>query len=172
MLRFAVRRAASALLTLLGVLVLVFGLLAAAPGDPASMAARSGTRAVALSPEALAAFRNLYGLDRPAPERFGLWVLRAASLDFGLSLSDGRPVKLRIAGALPATVTLNLAALLLALAVGVPVGIGAPAPSATRSTRRRRSSWASSSSSSSPAASGGRRSSPTEAASGATCSRS
>jgi peptide/nickel transport system permease protein len=125
MLRFALRRAASALLTLLGVLALVFGLLAAAPGDPAAMAARSGARAAAISPEALAAFRSLYGLDRPAPERFALWILRAASLDFGRSLHDGRPVRLRIAGALPATVTLNLAALLLALALGVPVGIGA-----------------------------------------------
>jgi ABC-type dipeptide/oligopeptide/nickel transport system permease component len=125
MLSFALRRAASSLLTLLGVLALVFGLLAAAPGDPAAMAARSGTRAAAVSPEALSAFRSLYGLDRPAPERFGLWILHAARLDFGLSLSDGRPVGLRIAGTLPATVTLNLAALLLALALGMPAGIGA-----------------------------------------------
>lgn len=125
MLRFAVRRAASALLTLLGVLALVFGLLAAAPGDPAAMAARAGARAAAPSPEALAAFRSLYGLDRPAPERFGLWIVRAARFDFGLSLSDGRPVTRRIAGAIPATVTLNFAALLLALALGVPAGIGA-----------------------------------------------
>ncbi len=125
MLRFALRRAASAALTLLGVLALVFGLLAAAPGDPARMAARAGARAAAVSPEALAAFRALYGLDRPAPERFGLWVVHAARFDFGLSLSDGRPVTARIAGALPATLALNLSALLLALALGVPVGIGA-----------------------------------------------
>lgn len=125
MLRFAVRRAASALLTLLGVLALVFGLLAAAPGDPAALAARAGARAVAVSPESLAAYRSLYGLDRPPLERFGLWIVHAARFDFGLSLSDGRPVTRRIAGALPATVTLNLAALLLALALGVPAGIGA-----------------------------------------------
>ncbi len=123
MLRFALRRAASAVLTLLGVLALVFGLLAAAPGDPARMAARSTTHA--LSPEALAAFRSLYGLDRPALERFGLWIVRAARFDFGRSLSDGRPVTARIAGALPATLVLNVSALLLALALGVPAGIGA-----------------------------------------------
>ena len=93
MLRFALRRAASALLTLLGVLALVFGLLAAAPGDPAAHGRDGrGARAAAVSPEALAAFRNLYGLDRPPLERFGLWIVRAARLDFGLSLSDGRPV--------------------------------------------------------------------------------
>jgi peptide/nickel transport system permease protein len=125
MLRFALRRAASALLTLLGVLALVFGLLAAAPGDPATMAARAGTRATAVSPEAVAAFRSLYGLDRPALERFGVWLVRAARFDFGRSLSDGRPVTARLGAALPATVVLNLAALLLALALGVPAGIGA-----------------------------------------------
>jgi peptide/nickel transport system permease protein len=124
MLRFALRRAVSALLTLLGVLALVFGLLAAAPGDPAAMAARAGnTRAAAVSPEALAAFRRVYGLDRPAPERLALWALHAARLDFGLSLADGRPVSVRVAAALPATVALNLGALLLALALGVPLGI-------------------------------------------------
>jgi ABC-type dipeptide/oligopeptide/nickel transport system permease component len=125
MLRFALRRLASAGLTLLGVLALVFGLLAAAPGDPAALAAKSGARAAAVSPEALAAFRNLYGLDRPAAERFGLWIVRAVRLDFGRSLSDGRPVMARVARALPATLTLNGAALLLALGIGVPVGIGA-----------------------------------------------
>jgi len=125
MLRFVLRRAASAPLTLLGVLALVFGLLAAAPGDPAAMAARAGSRATSLSPEALTAFRRLYGLDRPPLERFGVWIVRAGRLDFGLSLSDGRPVRNRVAGALPATLTLNAAALLLALALGVPTGVGA-----------------------------------------------
>ena len=125
MLRFALRRAASALLTLLGVLALVFGLLAAAPGDPASIAAKAGAGAVYVSPEALAAFRSLYGLDRPALERFGLWIMRAARFDFGRSLSDGRPVKVRVAEAIPATLTLNAAALLLALGLGVSAGIGA-----------------------------------------------
>ncbi len=51
------------------------------------MAAKAGGRATAVSPQALAAFRSLYGLDRPPPERFGLWVLHAARFDFGRSFS-------------------------------------------------------------------------------------
>jgi peptide/nickel transport system permease protein len=126
MLRFALRRAASALLTLLGVLALVVGLMAAAPGDAAALAARAGSsRAAAVSPAALDAFRRLYGLDRPAPERFVLWVVRAARLDFGLSLVDGRPVGARISSALPVTLALNAGALLLALCAGVPLGVAA-----------------------------------------------
>src|SRR5664279_1100286 len=124
MLRFALRRAASALLTLLGVLALVFGLVTAAPGDAAALAARAGgNRAVAISPEALVAFRHLYGLDRPLTERFLTWVWRAARLDFGRSLLDGQPVTLRVSRALPATLALNTAALLLATLIGVPLGV-------------------------------------------------
>ena len=126
MLRFALRRVASAVLTLLGVLALVFGLVTAAPGDAAALAARAGgNRAVAVSPEALAAFRHLYGLDRPVTERFLTWVWRAVRLDFGRSLVDGQPVTLRVARALPTTFALNLAALLLACVIGVPLGVAA-----------------------------------------------
>ena len=125
MLRFALRRAATAVLTLLGVLALVFGLITAAPGDAAALAARSGSRAAPISPEALAAFRHLYGLDRPVAERFLTWTWRALRLDFGRSLVDGQPVTARIARALPATVSLNLAALFLAALVGVPLGVAA-----------------------------------------------
>jgi peptide/nickel transport system permease protein len=124
--RFALNRSVSAVLTLLGVLALVFGLVTAAPGDAAALAARAGgNRAVAVSPEALAAFRHLYGLDRPVVERFVTWVWRAARLDFGRSLVDGQPVTLRVARALPATFALNMAALLLACLIGVPLGIAA-----------------------------------------------
>ena len=122
--RFALNRSVSAVLTLLGVLALVFGLVTAAPGDAAALAARAGgNRAVAVSPEALAAFRHLYGLDRPVVERFVTWIWRAARLDFGRSLVDGQPVTLRVARALPATFALNTAALLLACLIGVPLGI-------------------------------------------------
>src|ERR1039457_989269 len=53
MLRFALRRAASALLTLLGVLALVFGLVTAAPGDAAALAARALPATLALNTAAL-----------------------------------------------------------------------------------------------------------------------
>lgn len=124
MIRFALHRAVSAVLTLLGVLALVFGLVTAAPGDAAALAARAGrNRAAAVSPDALAAFRHLYGLDRPVVERFVTWIWRAARLDFGRSLVDGQPVTHRITRALPATLALNGAALLLACLIAVPLGI-------------------------------------------------
>jgi peptide/nickel transport system permease protein len=124
MLAYALRRLLSALATLAGVLTLVFLLFAAAPGDPATLAARAaGGRPP--SPEAVEAFRRLHGLDRPLPVRFLSWSIRAVGLDFGRSFQDGRPVRERLADALPATLLLNASALLLALVAAVPAGVAA-----------------------------------------------
>ncbi len=124
MLAFALRRLLAALATLVGVLTLVFLLLSAAPGDPAVLAAR-GTGARPASPAAVQAFRKLYGLDRPLPVQYASWVGRAARLDFGRSFQDGRPVRDRLAEAVPPTLLLNGTALLLALLLAVPCGVRA-----------------------------------------------
>jgi peptide/nickel transport system permease protein len=125
MLRFALRRAGAALLTLLGVLSLVFLLMAAAPGDPAALAAHAAGHRAVLTPAALSAFRTAYGLDRPVPLRFGIWLVRAATFDFGRSFLDGREVSERILETLPATLVLNAGALFLAILVALPAGIAA-----------------------------------------------
>src|SRR5207245_1198354 len=64
-------------------------------------------------------------LDKPLVTRFATWVARAATLRFGRSFIDGRDVGERIAETLPATIVLNLGALLLAAAIAVPCGIAA-----------------------------------------------
>jgi peptide/nickel transport system permease protein len=122
--RFALRRLAAALVTLFGVVTLVFFLMEAAPGDPATAVARAAT-GHGVSAEAVTAFRRLYGLDRPLPERYLSWLGRALKLDFGRSFLDGRPVTERVRAALPATLALNGLALLAALLVAVPSGIAA-----------------------------------------------
>jgi peptide/nickel transport system permease protein len=123
---FVLRRVAAAVLTLVGVLALVFGLMAAAPGDPAMLAAHAGgARNVRVSPEAVEAFHRLYGLDRPLVERFLIWVLHAVRFDFGRSFLDGRDVRTRIAETLPATLAVNAGAILLAFLIALPCGVGA-----------------------------------------------
>lgn len=122
MLAFALRRLLAALATLVGVLTLVFVLLSAAPGDPATLAARSsGGRPP--SSEAVAAFRRLHGLDRPLAVQYASWVGRALRLDLGRSFQDGRDVRERLASALPPTLLLNGSALLVAFLFAVPVGV-------------------------------------------------
>ena len=107
-------------LTLVGITLVTFALLHALPGDAALVQAGTSRGA---SPEALAAMRHQYGLDRSLPAQYADWLARSARLDFGESLVDGRPVRAKIAEALP--VTLGLALLAAALAFGVAVPLGA-----------------------------------------------
>lgn len=123
MLAFVLRRTVAALGTLLGVLTLVFALMTAAPGDPAQLLARSGGARRLVSSEAVEAFRATYGLDRPVPARFARWLVHAATLDFGRSFTDGRPVTLRIQETLPSTLALNAGALLAAALIALLSGI-------------------------------------------------
>jgi peptide/nickel transport system permease protein len=51
------------------------------------------------------------------------WVARVASLDFGISLVDGRPVLPTVGGALRFSAILGVAALAISLCVALPVGI-------------------------------------------------
>ncbi len=123
MARFLSRRLLASAGTLLGVLVAVFLLLSAAPGDSARLTLIGHGPIGARSPEALEAFRQLHGLDRPIPARLLAWLGSAARLDLGRSFRDGRPVTERIAETLPATLTVNALALLLAILLAVPLGV-------------------------------------------------
>jgi peptide/nickel transport system permease protein len=106
-----------------GVSGLVFGLMALAPGDPARLALRGERGRGNFAPEAIAAFRRDFRLDEPLPVRFAVWASRAARLDFGRSLQDGREVTARIAETLPVTVVVNGAAIAIGLLLAGAVGV-------------------------------------------------
>ena len=105
--------------TLLGITLATFLLVHLAPGDAATARAGNGR---GVSAESLAAFRHAYGLDRPLAARYVAWLGRSIALDFGDSLVDGRPVRAKIAEALPTTLLLALLAATLAFGVAVPLG--------------------------------------------------
>ena len=65
MLRFVVRRLLLLVPILLGLSILVFAWIRALPGGPA--AALLGERA---TPQAVAALRHQYGLDKPVPVQY------------------------------------------------------------------------------------------------------
>jgi peptide/nickel transport system permease protein len=106
-------------LTLVGITLVTFALVHALPGDAALVQAGTSRGA---SPESLAAMRRQYGLDRALPAQYADWLARSARLDFGDSLVDGRPVRGKIADALPTTLCLALLAAALAFGVAVPLG--------------------------------------------------
>ncbi|MER6994915.1 ABC transporter permease [Streptomyces sp. NPDC000410] len=99
------------------VVLLVFALTEALPGDAA--VALAGDQP---DPERIAAIRAAMHLDRPAYERLADWASGLAHGDFGTSLASGRPVSSYLADGFGPT--LLLAALTVALLVPAGVGLG------------------------------------------------
>ena len=69
------------------------------------------------------AFIARFGLDRPIPEQFLLYLQDLAKGDLGRSITFQLPVTELIALRLPTTVELTFYALLFAIVVGIPLGI-------------------------------------------------
>ncbi|MCF6746497.1 ABC transporter permease [Blastococcus sp. KM273128] len=117
MLRFIVRRLLQLIPILLGLSVLLFAWLRALPGGPAQAAL--GERA---TPEAIARYNELFGLDEPLYVQYFRFLGRAVQLDFGNSTQYGRPVTDVFLERFPGTIELTLLAMVFAIGVGIPLG--------------------------------------------------
>ncbi|MDH3496259.1 MAG: ABC transporter permease, partial [Gemmatimonadota bacterium] len=118
-LSYVIHRLAQGVVVVFAVATLVFVLLQAAPGDPLTVLSDQPQ----LAPEALERMRRSFGLDRPIPEQYVRYLGRLVRGDFGVSLTQHRPVLAALADALPNTLLLALAALLVDLTVGVGIGV-------------------------------------------------
>jgi oligopeptide transport system permease protein len=117
MLRYALRRLAVAVPTLLVIITLSFALERLAPGGPFD-------QEQTLTPAVRANLDRLYGLDRPLLVQYARYLTALAHGDFGPSLSQRDfSVAELIQQGLPLSITLGLAAVLLAILAGVPAGI-------------------------------------------------
>src|SRR5215470_8779305 len=114
------RRLATALPSIAGVIIVTFLLTRALPGDPAAYFAGP-----AASQQAIEEIRHQLGLDRSLPVQFLDYLDRLVHGDLGTSLSTGQPVVAEIVTRLPASAELTLLALSLAVAIAVPLGIAA-----------------------------------------------
>jgi peptide/nickel transport system permease protein len=112
-LTYLIKRLLYALPIALGVTLVSFVLVYLAPGDPLNAIAPADAPA-----DVIEALKVTYGLDRPMPVRYGLWLARALQGDLGVSIATGRAVSAEVLGAV--SNTLVLAAV--AAAVGVSLG--------------------------------------------------
>lgn len=118
MIRFLVRRAASAVLLVFVASSGAMLLTSAAPGDFASDLLSTG-----MTPAAAARERARLGLDRSILDQYAGWLGNAARLDFGTSLLYRRPVSGLVAERAANTAALASVALAVATAVGLPLGV-------------------------------------------------
>lgn len=114
-----VRRLAAALVLLLVVSVLVFGLIHAAPGGPLTLYLENPN----VRPEDIVRLKKALGLDRSLAAQYVSWLRGFVVGEWGYSFSDGRPVIERLAERVPATLELMAVSLLLAGIAAVPAGV-------------------------------------------------
>lgn len=118
MLSSFLRRLATAIPSLIGVIIVTFLLTRVLPGDTATYFAGP-----AATPEAIEEIRVKLGLDKPIPEQFVDYIGALVQGDLGSSLTTGQPVINDIIDRLPASAELTLFGLFVAIAIAVPLGI-------------------------------------------------
>jgi peptide/nickel transport system permease protein len=101
----------------LGVTLVSFTLVYLAPGDPLNAIAPADAPA-----DVIEALRATYGLDRPMPVRYALWLARALHGDLGVSIASGRSVADEVLVAAGNTLRLAVVAALVGVSAGCVLG--------------------------------------------------
>ena len=148
---YILRRLALIIPTLVGIMLLNFIIVQAAPGGPveqliaemeghggsalaraaggdaggevASASAGDTRGSRGLPPELLAEIEKMYGFDKPAPERFLKMLKDYATFDFGDSFFRDRSVVELILDKMPVSISLGLWSTLVIYLISIPLGI-------------------------------------------------
>ncbi|WP_456617283.1 MULTISPECIES: ABC transporter permease [unclassified Bradyrhizobium] len=117
--QYVLRRLLIAIPSLLGISLVLFVVLALAPGDPFSELATNPN----VPPEVAASLRAKFGLDDPIYLRYLHWLSAMAHGDWGFSFVSRMDVDALILQRLPATLYVIGSAQILALLIAIPVGV-------------------------------------------------
>src|SRR5881394_4500667 len=111
--QYVIRRILLMIPSILGISVVLFTVLALAPGDPFGELAANP----AIPPEVAAALRAKFGLDDPVWSRYYHWLFAMLQGDWGFSFASRIDVDRLILQRLPTTLAVIGAAQLLAILV-------------------------------------------------------
>ena len=117
--RYLLRRLAIAVPSLLGISIVLFTVLALAPGDPFGELASNPN----VPPEVAAALRAKFGIDDPIWLRYLHWLTAMLHGDWGFSFVSRMNVDTLIWQRLPVTLLVIGSSQLLALLIALPVGV-------------------------------------------------
>lgn len=136
--------------TLLGVLIITFGVVQFVPGGPveqmisqlkardgggeAGTSSGSGTYRGRQGVDAaqVEEIKQLYGFDKPAPERFWKMLVAFAHFDLGKSFFQHKDVWTLVKEKMPVSITLGLWTFFLSYLISVPLGIAKAVRSGSR----------------------------------------
>lgn len=116
---YLLRRLLIAIPSLLGISLILFTVLALAPGDPFEELATNPN----VPPEVRMMLRTKFGLDDPVMVRYVRWVTAMAQGDWGFSFASRINVDTLIMQRVPVTLFVIGSSQILALAIALPIGI-------------------------------------------------
>lgn len=119
MTRYLIKRVLMAIPTLIAISMVVFLILALAPGNPMGEFANNPS----ITPEVRENIRRSLGLDQPIPIRYLKWLWAFLRGDLGYSFTSRSPVTELILQRLPTTLWIMGSAYLLSLLIAFPFGI-------------------------------------------------
>jgi peptide/nickel transport system permease protein len=117
--KYLFRRLIIAIPTLLGISLVLFTVLALAPGDPFEELATNPN----VPAEVRVNLRAQFGLDDPLPIRYVRWLMAMAHGDWGFSFVSRVDVVTLILQRLPTTLFVLGSAQILGLCIAIPVGV-------------------------------------------------
>jgi len=115
---YVVNRVGTSVLTLFLSSVVVFLGIRALPGGPAQ--ALSSETA---SPQVLIAINKEYGLNKPIPVQYWVWISKVVRGNLGTSFTNGLSVSAELANRIPVTFELAVLSLIIAVLIGFPAGL-------------------------------------------------
>jgi peptide/nickel transport system permease protein len=117
--RYLVRRLLVSVVSLIAISMVVYGILALAPGDPLAGFATNPN----VPPELRQRIRASMGLDDPIPVQYARWASSYVQGDWMVSYTAKVPVRDYVLSRIPVTLTITGSAFLISILVAVPIGV-------------------------------------------------
>lgn len=115
--------------TLIAITIITFTISRLAPGDPTELkvgVSNENMRAddkSQMNQQAKDYYKAKWGLDKPIPIQYFIWLGNMATGDFGNSFVDNRPVMGKIMERIPVTASISLMIIALSYIIAIPIGI-------------------------------------------------
>ena len=126
MLIYILRRLLLAIPTFIGITLVTFIIINAAPGGPIEQKLqkiREGGKNANISQEVLDNLAKQYGFDKPLHVRYWIWLKNISKLDFGDSFTYQEPAIDVITSKFPVSLQFGIASLILTYLICIPLGV-------------------------------------------------
>jgi microcin C transport system permease protein len=130
---YLARRILIAIPTFIGITLVTFLIINAAPGGPIEQKLQKirmsgsgggeGGKSINISQEVLDDLAKQYGFDKPVYERYWIWIKNISRFDFGDSFTYQEPVIDVITSKFPVSLSFGIASLILTYLVCIPLGV-------------------------------------------------